>query len=69
MLLALVGDLAGVAGALREQAEHAAAERRLAAARLADQADGLAGHQVEADAVDGAHGAALVAVPDAQVAQ
>ena len=46
-----------------------AAERRLAAAGLAHEPDRLARHQIEADAVDGAHGAALVAVPDAQVAQ
>ena len=49
--LARVADLAG---RRRVQADDAAAERRLAAARLADEPERLAGHDLEVDAVDGA---------------
>ena len=53
----------GARGGLH-QAEHAARGGRLAAAGLPHQPEGLAGPQLEADAVDGAHGADLP-VPDA----
>src|SRR4051812_45078972 len=46
----------------RLQAEHGLADRRLARARLADHAEGLAGGDVEADAV---HGRRNVARPAA----
>src|SRR3954463_569805 len=65
---AVVVDLAVRRGALGQQADHAAAERGLAAARLADQPDRLGRIEVEIDAVDGAHGAAVGAVPDPKVA-
>ena len=55
-----VEHLAVRGGALGQQPEDAAAERRLAAARLADEPDDLAGVDVERDAVDCAHGAADV---------
>ena len=58
-----------MSGAFGQEAEHAAPERGLAAPGLADEADRLARQQIEADAVDRAHGAALVAVPDVQVAK
>ena len=53
---------------LRQQAEDAAAERRLAAAGLADEAEDVARVDLERDAVDGAHLPAGRAVPDPQVA-
>ena len=65
---ALEEHLAVALGALRQQTHQAAAERRLAAAGLPDQPEGLARRQVEADAVDGPDRAAGRAVPDPQVA-
>ena len=50
-------ELDGARGRLDEAKDHAAG-RRLAAARFADEAERFAGHHVERDAVDGAHGAA-----------
>ena len=58
-----VGD-----GALGEQSEDAASERRLAAARLADEPQHLALADVERNPVDRAHGAPRRAVVHAQVA-
>ena len=55
------GDVLAVqldgAGGRRLQAEHGLADRRLAGAGLADQPEGLARGDVEADAVDGRRGA------------
>ena len=51
-----------------KQPEDPAAERGLAAAGLADEADDLSRVDVERDAVDGAHGAARRPVVDAQSA-
>ena len=65
---AAVEHLAVGDGALGQQPEDAAAERRLAAARLADEPEHLARADVERDAVDRAHGAAQRPVVDAQVA-
>jgi hypothetical protein len=64
---AAVEHLAAGGGALGEQPEHAAPERRLPAARLADEAEHLAGVDVERDAVDRAHGPARGAVVDLEI--
>ena len=55
-------------GCLREQPEDPAPERRLPAARLADEAQDLPGADVERHSVDRPHGAAGRAVVHAQVA-
>ncbi len=67
-LASAVADRAGDRRRVGKQAEHAAAERRLAAARLADQPECLAGADREADAVDGANGVSPGPVPDPEVA-
>ena len=60
-----VGELVAVehdgAGGRRRQLEDGPAERGLAAAGLADEAEDLAGEDVEVDAVDRVHGADLLA--------
>ena len=66
-LPARVADRAGDRRHLGQQAEHAPAEGRLAAAGLADEAKGLPRSDLERDAVDGADRIAGRAVPDAQV--
>ena len=63
-----VEDLAVGHGALGKQPENAAPERRLATARLADEAEDLAGADLERDRIDCANGAAQGAVVDAQIA-
>jgi hypothetical protein len=68
-VLAAEAHLAGGRRRFGQQAEYAAAQGRLAAARLAHKPHGLAGRDVERDTVDGAHRVALGAVPDPQVAQ
>ncbi len=55
-------------GSFRKQPENAPSERRLAAARLADEPEHLAGADLERDPVDRANGAAQGAVVDAQIA-
>src|SRR5262249_38609790 len=50
----LAGD-AGLALGRLEQLDHGAAESRLAGARLAYEAEGLAGLQIQVDTVDGMH--------------
>jgi hypothetical protein len=64
----LVENLSGDAGVCRQQAEDPAPERRLSAAGLADEADGLAAVDLERDSVDRAHGIAAGPVPDAKPA-
>src|SRR5262249_53342297 len=64
---ALVEHLAVGPGAVWQKAEDAAAERRLSRAGLADDAEHLAGVDVERHVVDRAHGATRRPVPEAQV--
>jgi len=67
VVLALEEHLAGDARARREEPHHGQDRRRLAASRLADEAEPLAAGEVEADALDGVQLAAVLQVePDVQ---
>src|SRR3546814_8142403 len=58
-VLATKADAAGHLGAVRQQPYERGTQGRLAAPRLADDAENLAGADFEADAVDGADRAAF----------
>ena len=67
-VLAVEQDRAGDLRAARQQPQQRAGQRRLAAARLAGQAERLADAEVEVDAAHGGDGARARAVGDVQVA-
>src|SRR5664279_1819620 len=68
-ILALEAQLAVHFGTLRQQAEQAATEGRLAAAGLPYQTEDLAFANLKADTVDRLHRTTFGAVPDAYVAR
>jgi hypothetical protein len=69
MSLAVEQDLAGDLRRLGQQAQHRRRDRRLAATRLAGEAERLARFDLEVDAAHRRHVAALGPVGDVQIAQ